>query len=167
MAPNDRELLLSLCDAYTASGHAREAATALERIVESYGGRRTKELGEIHRRLAEAYLGQREPERAKEELEKAFRIEPGNVRVITLLADVCLQINDAKRAQQLYSSLIIQIPKLGAESPISKAAIYACRGEASRILGEKQKAISDFERALQADPSMNDVKAKLAQLKAQ
>jgi len=165
-APNDRELLLALCDAYTASGRAREAATALERIVESYGGRRTKELGEIHRRLALAYLSQGEPVRAKEELEMAFRIEPGNVRVIALLADVCLQINDAKRAQQLYSSLIIQIPKLGPDSPISKAEIYAHRGEASRILGEKQKAISDFERALQADPTMESVKAKLAELKS-
>jgi golgin subfamily B member 1 len=165
-APNDRDLLLSLCDAYTASGRAREAATALERIVESYGGRRTKELGEIHRRLAQAYLSLREPDRAKEELEKAFRIEPGNVRVIALLADVCLQINDAKRAQQLFSSLIIQIPKLGPDSPISKAEIYARRGEASRILGEKQKAISDFERALQADPTMDSVKAKLAELKS-
>ncbi len=165
-APNDRDLLLSLCDAYTASGRAREAATALERIVESYGGRRTKELGEIHRRLAQAYLSQGEPDRAKDELEKAFRIEPGNVRVIALLADVCLQINDAKRAQQLYSSLIIQIPKLGPDSPISKAEIYAHRGEASRILGEKQKAISDFERALQADPTLDAVKAKLAALKS-
>jgi tetratricopeptide (TPR) repeat protein len=165
-APNDRELLLSLCDAYTSSGRAREAAMALERIVESYGGRRTKELGEIHRRLAQAYLSQNEPDRAKDELEKAFRIEPGNVRVIALLADVCLQINDAKRAQQLYSSLIIQIPKLGPDSPISKAEIYAHRGEASRILGEKQKAISDFERALQADPTMESVKAKLAELKS-
>jgi tetratricopeptide (TPR) repeat protein len=165
-APNDRELLLSLCDAYTASGRAREAATALERIVESYGGRRTKELGEIHRRLAQAYLSQREPERAKDELEKAFRIEPGNVRVIALLADVCLQINDAKRAQQLYSSLIIQIPKLGPDSPISKAEIYAHRGEANRILGEKQKAISDFERALQTDSTMESVRSKLAELKS-
>ena len=166
VAPNDRELLLALCDAYTACGRAREAATALERIVESYGGRRTKELGEIHRRLAAAYLSLGEPTQAKEELEKAFRIEPGNVRVIALLADVCLQINDAKRAQQLYSSLIIQIPKLGPDSPISKAEIYAHRGEASRLLGEKQKAISDFERALQADPTMESAKAKLAELKA-
>jgi len=166
VAPNDRELLLSLCDAYTACGRAREAATALERIVESYGGRRTKELGEIHRRLALAYLSLGEPNQGKEELEKAFRIEPGNVRVIAMLADVCIQINDAKRAQQLYSSLIIQIPKLGPNSPISKAEIYAHRGEASRLLGEKQKAISDFERALQADPTMESVKAKLAELKS-
>jgi tetratricopeptide (TPR) repeat protein len=166
VAPGDRELLLSLCDAYTSCGRAREAATALERIVESYGGRRTKELGEIHRRLALAYLSLSEPARGKEELEKAFRIEPGNVRVIALLADVCLQIDDAKRAQQLYSSLIIQIPKLGPDSPISKAEIYAHRGEASRRLGEKQKAISDFERALQADPSLESVRAKLAELKS-
>ena len=116
--------------------------------------------------MALAYLSLGEPNQGKEELEKAIRIEPGNVRVIAMLADVCIQINDAKRAQQLYSSLIIQIPKLGPDSPISKAEIYAHRGEASRLLGEKQKAISDFERALQADPTMESVKAKLAELKS-
>jgi len=38
LVPDDRELLLQLCDAYSASGKGRAAAEVLEKIVESYGG---------------------------------------------------------------------------------------------------------------------------------
>ena len=44
LSPTDRELLLLLCDAYSASGRGRQAAEVLQKIVESYGGRRSKEL---------------------------------------------------------------------------------------------------------------------------
>ena len=50
--------------------------------MQSYGVKRTKELGEIHRRLAGAYLADGNGQRALEELDKAFRIEPGNVSVL-------------------------------------------------------------------------------------
>ncbi|HEY5956421.1 MAG TPA: tetratricopeptide repeat protein, partial [Polyangiaceae bacterium] len=166
LMPEDRELLLVLCDAYNQSGRGDRAAETLERIVASYGGRRSKELGDIHRRLGEAYLSQGAAEKAKEEFEKAFRIEPGNVRVIAKLAEVCLSIGDAKRAQQLYSSLIIQVPKLEPGGPLTKAIIYGRRGEASFILGERDKAKQDFERALQADASLTWVRERLAELKA-
>jgi tetratricopeptide (TPR) repeat protein len=166
LVPDDRELLLQLCDAYNQCGRGDRAAEALERIVASYGGRRTKELGDIHRRLGEAYLSQGAAERAKEEFEKAFRIEPGNVRVISRLAEVCLSTGDAKRAQQLYSSLIIQIPKLEPGGPITKAIIYGHRGEASLLLGERDKAKMDLERALKEDPSLEWVREKLSALKA-
>jgi tetratricopeptide (TPR) repeat protein len=166
LVPEDRGLLLQLCDAYNQSGRGDRAAEALERIVASYGGRRSKELGDIHRRLGEAYLSQGSADRAKEEFEKAFRIEPGNVRVISKLAEVCLATSDAKRAQQLYSSLIIQIPKLEPGGPITKAIIYGRRGEASLMLGERDKAKQDLERALKEDPSLEWVREKLAALKA-
>ncbi len=166
LVPEDRELLLVLCDAYNQSGRGDKAAETLERIVASYAGRRSKELGEIHRRLGEAYLTQGVAERAKDEFEKAFRIEPGNVKVISRLAEVCLSIGDAKRAQQLYSSLIIQIPKLEPGGTLTKALIYARRGEASLALGERDKAKQDFERALQTDATLDWVRERLAQLKA-
>jgi tetratricopeptide (TPR) repeat protein len=166
LVPDDRELLLQLCDAYNQCGRGDRASEALERIVASYGGRRTKELGDIHRRLGEAYLSQGTADRAKEEFEKAFRIEPGNVKVIARLAQVCLSTGDAKRAQQLYSSLIIQIPKLEPGGPVTKAIIYGRRGEASLLLGERDKAKMDLERALKEDPSLGWVREKLESLKA-
>jgi tetratricopeptide (TPR) repeat protein len=48
LAPQDRELLLTLCDAYSESGKGKQAAAVLHKIVESYGGRRSKEVAGIH-----------------------------------------------------------------------------------------------------------------------
>ncbi|HEV8244575.1 MAG TPA: tetratricopeptide repeat protein, partial [Polyangiaceae bacterium] len=83
LKPDDRELLLELCDEYSASGRGKQAAEVLQKIVDSYGGKRSKELAEIHRRLANAHLADGDGTKALEELDKAFRIEPGNIAVLS------------------------------------------------------------------------------------
>lgn len=163
LKPDDRELLLELCDAYSASGRGKAAAEVLEKIVESYGGKRSKELGEIHRRLADAHLAEGQTERALEELDKAFRIEPGNVNVLTKLGDVALAAGDMKKAQQMFRALLLQ--KLDPTSPITKAQVFLRLGEVHEKLGEKSKAIQMVERAVQSDDTLEEAKRKLAELK--
>jgi golgin subfamily B member 1 len=163
LKPDDRELLLELCDAYSASGRGKAAAEVLEKIVESYGGKRSKELGEIHRRLASAHLAEGQTERALEELDKAFRIEPGNVQVLTKLGDVAIQVGDMKKAQQMFRALLLQ--KLDASSPITKAQVFLRLGEIHEKIGEMPKAIQMVERAVQSDANLEEAKQKLARLK--
>ncbi len=103
--PENRRLLMQLCDAYNASGRARDAVGVLERVVASYGGRRSKELGEVHRRLADAFKAEGQLERAISELDKAFRIEPGNVAVLKTLGQLALEAGDHKRALQMFWAL--------------------------------------------------------------
>src|SRR5690606_17837055 len=102
LAPADRDLLLSLCDEYSASSRAKEAIEALQKVVESYGGRRSKELGEIHRRLANAHVAEGQREEAAAELEKAFRIEPGNVATLTSLGELSLDLGNLEQAQRMF-----------------------------------------------------------------
>jgi tetratricopeptide (TPR) repeat protein len=163
LEPANREILMQLCDAYSASGRGRDAADVLERIVASYGGRRSRELGEIHRRLADAYLAMGENKRAVEELDKAFRIEPGNVYVLRKLGEVSLEMDDLKKAQQMFRALLLQ--RFDQKSPISKAQVFANLGEVHRRLGEKAKAIQMYERALAQDPEIQQAKERLAELK--
>ena len=163
LKPDDRELLLQLCDAYSASGRGKDAAEVLEKIVESYGGKRSKELGEIHRRLANAYLAEGDSERAMQELDKAFRIEPGNVATLKKLGQVALEKGDLKKAQQMFRALLLQ--KLDASSPITKAEVFYYLGEVHNGLGEKSKAIQMLERAIQSDDSLDKAKERLAELK--
>lgn len=160
---DDRELMLELCDALSASGRGKEAAEVLEKIVESYGGKRSKELGEIHRRLADAYLADGQTERALEELDKAFRIEPGNISVLHKLGTVALAAGDMKKAQQMFRALLLQ--KLEADSPITKAEVFLHLGEVHEGLGEKSKAVQMYERAVQSDDNLARAKEKLAALK--
>jgi tetratricopeptide (TPR) repeat protein len=161
--PEDRDLMLELCDAFSASGRGKEAVAVLEKIVESYGGKRSKELGEIHRRLARAYLADSETQKALEELDKAFRIEPGNVQVLKELGEVSVQVADYKKAQQMFRALLLQ--KLDKDSPITKAEVFMHLGDVHMRLGETQKAVQMLERAVQTDDSLERAKELLAQVK--
>jgi golgin subfamily B member 1 len=162
LRPDDRELLLALCDEYSASGRGRAAADVLVKIVESYGTKRPKELGEIHRRLAKAYLTDGENQKAMEELDKAFRIEPGNVSVLMLLGQVAMDIADYKKAQQMFRALLLQ--KLD-ESVLKKSEVFLRLGEIHEKIGEAPKAIQMYERAIQTD-GLAVAKERLAALKA-
>jgi tetratricopeptide (TPR) repeat protein len=163
LKPDDREILLELCDQYSASGRGKAAAEVLQRIVESFGTKRTKELGEIHRRLAAAYLADGNVQKALEELDKAFRIEPGNINVLTLLGDVAMQVGDHKKAQQMYRALLLQ--KLDeVNGPIKKSMVFFRLGQIHEQLDEKPKAIQMYERAVQTD-GFAEAKARLAALK--
>ncbi len=161
--PDDREILLELCDEYNASGRGKAAAQVLERIVQSFGNKRTKELGEIHRRLASAYLSDGDGPRALEELDRAFRIEPGNIAVLAALGNVAIQVGDFKKAQQMYRALLLQ--KLDESGPIKKALVFVRLGDIHDKLGERPKAIQMYERALQTDAALDEAKTKLAALK--
>ncbi len=163
LRPDDRDLLLQLCDAYSSSGRGKAAAEVLEKIVESYGGKRSKELGEIHRRLANAYLADGDRDRALDELDKAFRIEPGNVATLKRLGEVALEKGDLKKAQQMFRALLLQ--KLEDDAPITKAEVFFHLGEVHQGLGEKSKAIQMLERALQTDPALTKAQTKLDEIK--
>ncbi len=161
--PDDREILLELCDQYSGSGRGKAAAEVLQRIVDSFGTKRTKELGEIHRRLAAAYLADADLAKALEELDKAFRIEPGNVNVLTLLGDVALQLGDLKKAQQMFRALLLQ--KLDeVAGPIKKSMVFFRLGQVHERLDELPKAVQMYERAVQTD-GLPEAQARLAALK--
>ncbi len=160
---DDREILLELCDQYSASGRGKAAAEVLQRIVDSFGTKRTKELGEIHRRLAAAYLADGVVPKALEELDKAFRIEPGNVQVLTMLGEVAMQVGDHKKAQQMYRALLLQ--KLDeVNGPIKKSMVFFRLGQVHEQLDEKPKAMQMYERAVQTD-GLDEAKQRLAALK--
>lgn len=163
LKPDDREILLNLCEEYNASGRGKDAAQVLERIVESYGGKRSKELADIHRRLADAYLADDQKQRALEELDKAFRIEPGNISVLKRLGEVALDAGDFKKAQQMFRALLLQ--KLEGDAPITKAEVFYYLGETHLRLEERAKAVQMYERAVQQDDRFERAKVRLQELK--
>jgi tetratricopeptide (TPR) repeat protein len=164
LVPDNRDLMLELCDAYSESGRGRDAVQVLERIVESYGGKRSRELGDIHRRLAQAYKADGMLDQAAEELDKARRIEPGNVAVLKELGQLALETGDPKKAQQMYRALLLQ--KLDDQSPISKVEVFVKLAEVHERLDEKAKAIQMAERAVQTDRDHAEAQALLERLKS-
>jgi tetratricopeptide (TPR) repeat protein len=155
--------LLVLCDAYSAAGRSKDAAAALEKVVASFAGKRSKELATIHQRLARAYLAEGDKGRALIELDQAFKIDPGSVAVLRDLGSLSIETGDLDRAQKTYRALLLQ--KLDGTSPISKGEVFFHLGEISSRQGDKAKAVQMLERALENDPGLSTAKNLLAELK--
>ncbi len=172
LVPQDRELLLALCDAYSESGRGRQAVEVLQKIVDSYGGRRSKEVAGIHHRLARAYLADGDRQKALAELDTAFKIDPGAIAVLRDLGVLALELADADaeqkdayidRAGKTFKALLLQ--RLDDGAPITKAEVFYYLGEVSHRQGDDKKAIQMLERALDNDKNLEKAKELLAKLR--
>lgn len=163
LVPHDRELLLALCDAYTGSGKERSAADVLEKIIASFGGRRSKELSLYHHRLGRALSQLGDKDVALSQFDMAFKIDPGSVEVLKDLGVLALETNDLERAQKTFRALLLQ--KLDGEAVISKGEVFYYLGEISMKQGDKAKAVQMLERAVENEPSLDRAKTMLEDLK--
>lgn len=163
LVPTDRELLLLLCDAYTASGRERDATAVLEKIIQSYGGKRSKELSVYHHRLGKALAQLGDKDVALTQLDMAFKIDPGSVAVLKDLGVLALETNDLDRAQKTFRALLLQ--KLDPSAGISKGEVFFYLGEISAKQGDKAKAVQMLERAVENEPTLERAKARLSELK--
>ena len=82
LVPDDREALLALCDLYIAAKRSRDAIPVLEKIIESYGARRAKEVAVYHHRLGQAYEGLGEIDEALKRYDAAFKIDLTSVPIL-------------------------------------------------------------------------------------
>jgi tetratricopeptide (TPR) repeat protein len=163
LVPEDRTLLLSLCDAYAAAGRGQEAAHVLERVIASFGNRRTKELAVYHHRLAQAKIQLGDKESALAQLDLAFKIDPSSIAVLRDLGLLALETGDWIRAQKTFRALLLQ--RLDDNAGISKAQVFCYLGEVSAKQGDKPKAVQMFERAIENDPKLDRARVALAELK--
>jgi tetratricopeptide (TPR) repeat protein len=163
LAPADRELLLALCDVYTASGRERAATEVLEKIIASFGGKRSKELGVFHHKLGRALASLGEKEAALAQFDLAFKIDPGAIGVLRELGVFSLASGDFERAQKTFRALLLQ--KLDDKSGITKAEVFFYLGEVLLKQGDKVKALPMYERAIENDASLATAKARIAELK--
>jgi tetratricopeptide (TPR) repeat protein len=162
-APEDRTVLVPLCELYIAAGRQSDAVPVLQRIIASYGGRRVKEVAGFHHMLARAFAGMGDNPRALTELDAAYRVDLTNVAVLKDLGLMAYEQGDYDRAQKTFRGLLLQ--RLDRDAPISKADVYYYLGEISRQQGDSQKAISMLERAVAEQASHERAKTLLSSLK--
>lgn len=163
LVPHNRELLLILCDAYTSAERGRDAASALEKVIASFGNKRTKELSLYHHRLGRALAQLGDKDVALAQFDMAFKIDSGSVSVLRDLGVLAYETNDLERAQKTFRALLLQRldPALG----ISKGEVFYYLGEISAKQGDKVKAVQMFERAIENEPTLDKAKSKLTELK--
>ncbi|MEM9070179.1 MAG: tetratricopeptide repeat protein [Myxococcota bacterium] len=164
LTPDDREVLLPLCDIYIAAGRQQDAVPVLEKIISSFGTRRSKELAKYHHRLGRALEGMGDIEGALSHYDSAFKIDLTNVQILRDLGRLCHAREDWPRAQKTFRALLLQ--KLGPDAGITKADVYYFLGDISSKTGDTRKAISMLERAVAEQKDHAEAAALLAQLKS-
>jgi tetratricopeptide (TPR) repeat protein len=162
-APEDRSVLIPLCELYIAAGRQADAVPVLQKIIASYGGRRVKEVAGFHHMLSRAFSGMGDNKKALAELDAAYRVDLTNVGVLKDLGLMAYEQGDYERAQKTFRGLLLQ--RLDRDAPISKADVYYYLGEISRQQGDPQKAISMLERAVAEQASHERAKTLLSSLK--
>jgi golgin subfamily B member 1 len=135
----------------------------LEKIIQSFGGKRTKELSVYHHRLGKALAQLGDKDVALTQLDLAFKIDPGSVAVLKDLGVLALDTGDLDRAQKTFRALLLQ--KLDNASGISKGEVFFYLGEISAKQGDKVKAVQMLERAIENEPTLERAKARLSELK--
>ena len=163
LSPFDRELLLQLVDAYTAASRERDAASVLEKVIASFGNKRSKELSLYHHRLGRALAALGDKEAGLVQYDLAFKIDPGSVGVLKDLGVLALDTNDLDRAQKTFRALLLQ--RLDPTTGITKGEVFFYLGEISSKQGDKVKAVQMLERALENEPTLERARAKLQELK--
>jgi tetratricopeptide (TPR) repeat protein len=161
--PEDRNILLPLCDLYIAAGRQRDAVPVLQKIIASYGTKRTKEVAVYQHRLGQALEGMGDVPGALAAFDAAFKIDLTNVPILRDLGRLCWRTNDFDRAQKTFRALLLQ--KLDGNSGIGKGDIYFYLGDIAAKQGDPKKGIQNLERALVEQPGHPEAAALLKQLK--
>lgn len=161
--PENREVLLPLCDLYIAAGRQADATPVLEKIIASYGTRRSKEVAVYQHRLGQALEGMGDMQKALAAYDSAFKIDLTSVAILRDLGRLCHQTGDLDRAQKTFRALLLQ--KLDATAGITKGDVYYYLGDISAKQGDPKKGISMLERAVAEQADHAKAAALLAQLK--
>jgi tetratricopeptide (TPR) repeat protein len=163
LQPDDRDVLLPLCDLYIAAGRQADAVPVLEKIIASYGTRRTKEIAVYQHRMGKALEGMGDIEGALKAYDAAFKIDLTNIAILRDLGRLCWRTGDYDRAQKTFRALLLQ--KLDGSVGITKGDIYFYLGDIAAKGGDPKKGIQNLERALVESPGHPEATALLAQLK--
>ncbi len=159
----DRGALVPLCDLYMAAGRQKDAVPILRRIVESYGGKRSKELATHQHRLGQALAAMGDAAGALAAYDAAFKIDLTNVAILRDLGKLTHGTGDLDRAQKSFRALLLQ--KLEPDSGIQKADVYYYLGDIAAKTDDPRKAITMLERALAEDATHAQAAELLAELK--
>lgn len=164
LAPMDRDVLSKLAEAYARAGKESAAADVLDRVVKSYGGKRSKEVAATEHQLGSLLRKMGRGPAALIHLDSAFKMDPANVGMLRDLAMCAFELDDLERAERSFRSLLLQ--KLDATTGINKGQVFQYLGHISRKKNDLPRAINMYERAVENDASLDAARQGLAELKA-
>ena len=162
LAPEDKNVLVPLVEAYVAAGQVAAAEPLLATLVAQAGGRRSRELARYHQIQGQLAQARGDLAGACEALDKAYRMDSTSGPILKALGQAYMEAEDWQGARRIYRAMLLQNAR--EDWDISRAEICGQLGRVHRALGESDKARGMFERGLELDPENTTLRAELEAL---
>ena len=111
---------------------------------------------QVHRRMAQAYWGKRELEKARQHYVQEMRSQPGDTQTLLELGKLLLEMGRHEEAGEKFRRAIEQAP----EQPGG----YYCHGRWLIEAGHDADAVAAFVRVLQLDPTFPGAHLQLGRI---
>lgn len=112
--------------------------------------------GEIAKNIALIYMEKGESEKAIEAMDAAKKENPNDLSLLQSEADLYYSMGDMQKYREIMEEVVAQDP----ENPV---LLYNL-GVSSAQLGERDRAIEYYKKALEIDPDMTNARINIAQV---
>jgi thioredoxin-like negative regulator of GroEL len=151
----DRDLKLSLADAYHHGGRHEEARKLLAQLLEEFGRRRTPERARVHFQLAQIARAMGDLDVALEQLDLASKVDRDNIEMLELLGEVAREKGQLEEAERAYRTLLLLLGRSRpgdskARSHIGESSILFELYRIASQLGQTERAKDLLDSALEA-----------------
>ena len=152
---------MKLADALSAAGRFAAARSVFERLIESFGRKRSPERAELHYRLARVAKESGDAARAESELDIATKMDLGHAPAMRMLAELCQEQGDLERAERTYRSLLMLVRRKKADEldTIGPSEVFYALSSIASARGQKGQADELLESAMEA-ATQNDAEAR-------
>ncbi|MEX1367983.1 MAG: tetratricopeptide repeat protein, partial [Nannocystaceae bacterium] len=159
LAPDDLVSSVLLIDAHMSMGELDAAEGALDRAIESTGGRRSPELAALLHRKARIAGARSDHENQLELMQQAFATDKSNGQVAAELADLAEALEHFDLAVKVLRTITVL-----EDCPISRVEAFLRQARIAHRRGDRQRAVLWARKARHEDPESEDVAAFLAEL---
>jgi thioredoxin-like negative regulator of GroEL len=149
LRPGDAEVTLLLVDALSRASLHDDAAQVLRDAIKQQGGKRSRALAVLQKRMAELSLSQGDRASELAWLLAAFESHPQSPEIAKALADVAVARGDDEAAGRAYRAITLMRTDL----PMSRADAYAGLAGIADRQGDPRKAATLARKALSEDAS--------------
>ncbi len=170
LRPEDDDGVVLLGRAYAAQGRAAEAITLLQTTLTQRKGRRSKSLSAMQHEISRIYVKEGNLAKALEALTKAFDMDLHNGVIALELGLLAKELDDQELASRAFRSVTFMKAASAGTSegatPAAKGLSYFFLGEMARAKGDVRKARLMAQKAVIEDPTLEQAKALLEELKS-
>ena len=132
-----------------------------ERLIESFGRKRSPERAELHYRLARVAKASGDAARAESELDTATKMDLGHAPAMRMLAELCQEQGDLERSERTYRALLMLVRRKRTEEldTIGPSEVFYALSSIAGARGQQAQADELLESAMEA-ATQNDGEAR-------